>query len=417
MSNLNYIIMKKLLDLEKPWEPSQAGVVLAQEIINQYGYSKGPVWFMDLRDKNLKQVAEKINSPLCQFFHDKESREKVSYHIWKLCMDWQQYYAVNNVLIKEDGSFDKDYYKLITDFVVLRELERLLGDEKKVSPPLLSIPEPLTFGNNTYLWDEKGRFCSQARQYTNKKSQIPQNLWLYNHSRNLPGEAFTYNYQAYAYGSMSSYPGYTRASISDKDKAKGYIGMAYPSFKKTDKNPDMFAENGWVDGLRPIVICQKLQSVEEIIPRLLYYLLEDIANQKIMDSIARPAYTSKGNFDTVEFTDTPLPYPKVLLSQHWKEGKIFFPLANSSSYYNLPPNFPNHKIAKGGYPIKLPQAIIDMANTKEPYWHRLCPPEPWKFHWWDKQGNEHFGGITYASIKLLQWVSWYPYFADLEYNL
>ena len=97
--------MKKLLDFKKPWEPSQAGVVLAQEIINQYGYSKGPVWFMDLRDENLKQVAEKINSPLCQFFHDKESREKVSYHIWNLCMDWQQYYAVNNVFIQKFSLF------------------------------------------------------------------------------------------------------------------------------------------------------------------------------------------------------------------------------------------------------------------------------------------------------------------------
>ena len=420
MSNVNCIIMKKVNELGIY---SQEVVDLAEAVINQYGYSKGPVWFIDQTEDNISKVAEQINSPLYQISFSKVCNIVL---VQKCIEDWWRYYAVNNLLIKQQENQKRDSFCLISDFIILRELEKLIGNYKGCR---CFIGAETKFGNNNNFWDEKGRFGSLSAYLTKGKDNIPRDICKYNHIREFPDMAYTYNYQTCMWGGIESFPLNSRTTISDKDEAMGYIGVAYPCFNQGDHPTGLFSKGKWDDVRSNIVLCQKLKGSEEVIPRLMYYLLEDISQKKKLDRICRPSssFPNKG-----EYEDIPLPYPKVLLSQYWQEGKVFFPAPatwrHGSPEYQLPPNFPNHKIANGGYPIKLPQAIIDMANTKELYWHRLCPPEPWKFHWWDKQGKEHLGGISHASIDFQENTyyipdsfryekEWVPYFSNLKFNL
>ena len=178
-------------------------------------------------------------------------------------------------------------------------------------------------------------------------------------------------------------------------------------------------------------MCQKLTGVEDIVPRLMFYLLEDIARGKLTEQISRPVYSSSGYLKDVEILDVPLQYPTVLLSQRWAKGEVFFPVpddiyeAIGHIRYRLPDNFPNHKI-ESEYPIiKLPQAISDMANSQEPYWHHLCSVKPWKFHWWDDKDQEFFGEITHASLDTHKEIhesvwnrkTYLTYFSTLEFKL
>ena len=69
--------------------------------------------------------------------------------------------------------------------------------------------------------------------------------------------------------------------------------------------------------------------------------------------------------------------------------------------------------------------VLDMANSQEPYWHRLCSIKPWKFHWWNDKDQEFFGEITHASLDTYKEIhesvwnreTYLTYFSTLEFKL
>ena len=70
-------------------------IALAKAIINQYGYAKGPVWFIDLTIGNIKQVAQEMNSPLCKLFSSDEKFKKCVHQVIVLAQDWYIMFCSN----------------------------------------------------------------------------------------------------------------------------------------------------------------------------------------------------------------------------------------------------------------------------------------------------------------------------------
>lgn len=393
-------------------------IELAKAIVNQYGYSKGPVWFIDLTIGNIKQVAQEMNSPLCKLFSSDEKFKKCVHQVIVLAQDWYKRFAINNVLLKFDEGFN-----LISDFQILRELGRMMGDN------LFSVSRLMLFGNN------KGKYYSHAQAQIEGKYILPDDLIAYNRCRNKDAETDTHNYQAYGYGVANlNFPFATSLNVASRDKELGYVPIICNDGTLINKYVEIFGDYlssysySW--HVRAI-LCQKLSGVEDIVPRLMFYLLEDIARGKLTEQISCPVYSSSGYLKDVEILDVPLQYPTVLLSQRWAKGEVFFPVpddiyeAIGHIRYRLPDNFPNHKI-EAEYPIiKLPQAILDMANSQESYWHRLCPVKPWKFHWWNDKDQEFFGEITQASLDTHKEIhesvwnreTYLTYFSTLEFKL
>lgn len=393
-------------------------IALAKAIINQYGYSKGPVWFINLTIDNIKQVAQAMNSPLCELFSSDEKFKKCVHQVIVLVEDWHKRFAINNVLLKFDKGFT-----LISDFQILRELERIMGDN------LFNVSGLMLFGNNS------GKYYSHALAQIKGQYILPDELIAYNRCRNKDVDADTHNYQAYGYGvAHLNFPFATSLEAAPRDKELGYVPIICNDGTLINKYDEIFGDYlsrysfSWHVGA---ILCQKLTGVEDIVPRLMYYLLEDIARGKLTEQISRPVYSSSGYLKDVEILDVPLQYPTVLLSQRWAKGEVFFPVPDGiyepigHIYYKLPDNFPNHKTEQEYPIIKLPQAISDMANAQEPYWHRLCSVKPWKFHWWDDKDQEFCGEITHASLDTYKEVhesawnreTYLTYFSTLEFKL